>query len=339
MRHILLMLILCSIGCNRSEGPTAESPHDRLRELREPTGDLSAGLILEPREVNLGSLEIRSTPVNVDFVLKNETGRNVSINRIETSCGCTAASPAKGILSPGESTLISASVKIRELGPRGSRLRICSEDGMYSVSASIHWSGGSTVSVSPGSLEFGQIIRGTSKTAPVTITSPDGTSIDGWLLGVEVVPGRECSIRRLDEGDTSRISVTVSPNGTADEYRGTVKLICRQPVGEILVPIEWRTEDRVSLKPPGAFKSNVRPGAKWSQRFFLHSETAIMSIVAPEEYELVQEEIRPGLVSCKVSMQAPLSVGPFSIKVPIDVDFGADSRQELTFGVSGIVAP
>lgn len=41
-----------------------------------------------------------------DFIFKNETGKTLTINRVDTSCGCTASEVKKKVLKPQEDTVI-----------------------------------------------------------------------------------------------------------------------------------------------------------------------------------------------------------------------------------------
>ncbi|MFN9720868.1 MAG: DUF1573 domain-containing protein [Planctomycetota bacterium] len=327
------------VGCRPTAVPSDETILTKKSDRDLPVATPDEGLFLEPRQMDLGKIELHAAPVNVTFQLHNRTGKAVSISRIETTCGCTAAKPEKHVLASGESTMIAAAVKIRELGQKASRLRVETSDSVYSATGEIRWVGGSTVDVSPQSLSFGRLTCGTAKTLALSVTTPDRTAISDWLLNAEVVPSRECTIQRIDEGDRTKILVTVTPQNSPGDSRGSVRLTCRDPIGTILVPIDWVSQDEVSLEPKGAFRSKVIGGSSWKQKFLLRSEDPGVTIVSTGRYHLNQSVIKPGLISCELHVETPRDTGPFHIEVPIDLMLSDGRRKQCVFGMSGLVAP
>jgi len=80
------------------------------------------GQVVGPRisilstEYNFGDIK-QGTEVSHEFKITNSGGDSLRIIRIKSSCGCTAASPEKKILLPGESTSIK--VKFDTSGRQG----------------------------------------------------------------------------------------------------------------------------------------------------------------------------------------------------------------------------
>lgn len=60
-------------------------------------------LIGLPETQNIGTITM-DTKVTTTFLLQNVGGKPLKINKVEPSCGCTAATPDKTVLKPGETT-------------------------------------------------------------------------------------------------------------------------------------------------------------------------------------------------------------------------------------------
>jgi uncharacterized cupredoxin-like copper-binding protein len=77
---------------------------------------LQPKLVLQQDSFNFGDIKQGET-VSHTFVLSNSGGDLLKINNIQASCGCTAASPEKNELAPGESTNLT--VKFNSTGRQG----------------------------------------------------------------------------------------------------------------------------------------------------------------------------------------------------------------------------
>lgn len=65
----------------------------------------------------------------LDLILKNEGGAELRIQKVHTSCGCTAAQPEKMVLAPGESTPVHVVFDTKgKQGPVSSKVIVFSND-------------------------------------------------------------------------------------------------------------------------------------------------------------------------------------------------------------------
>ena len=68
-------------------------------------------------------------PVQYGFTIKNTGKSDLIIRKIKASCGCTTATPAKTVLKPGESTVISASFRTAGYsGRQGKTITVITND-------------------------------------------------------------------------------------------------------------------------------------------------------------------------------------------------------------------
>jgi len=73
--------------------------------LSAEVGSSAETQIADPNEWDFGQVKSGAI-LKHDFILKNETNDVIKINKIHSSCGCTASEAVKKSLLPGESTVI-----------------------------------------------------------------------------------------------------------------------------------------------------------------------------------------------------------------------------------------
>ncbi|SFC77247.1 protein of unknown function [Flexibacter flexilis DSM 6793] len=78
------------------------------RKLSEDEAAKSPKMIFNKKEHNFGDIKLGET-VNTEFVFTNKGGAPLQIFKTKASCGCTASSPEKTTLAPGESSNIKVS--------------------------------------------------------------------------------------------------------------------------------------------------------------------------------------------------------------------------------------
>jgi len=114
----------------------------------------------------------RGPTLTYPFRVKNNTKGPVNISSVSVSCGCTNAQALKTYLQPGEETVILAKMDTtRFSGPKTVTIfvkfdRPAAEEVRLWVTAN----GRSDVTISPEALTFGQIKRGATPEASVTVT-------------------------------------------------------------------------------------------------------------------------------------------------------------------------
>lgn len=64
---------------------------------------------------DFGSIE-QGTPQVAEFVVTNSGDEPLIITNVKSSCGCTAATHAKGPIAPGESTIVKATYNAKRVG-------------------------------------------------------------------------------------------------------------------------------------------------------------------------------------------------------------------------------
>jgi hypothetical protein len=68
---------------------------------------------IEPPQYDFGSVR-QDQKLVYDFLVKNTGTEDLTLLRIATSCGCTAALPAERVVPPGGSTTLSVTLETRK---------------------------------------------------------------------------------------------------------------------------------------------------------------------------------------------------------------------------------
>jgi len=209
-----------------------------------PPSPSNAPRIYSPEPVyDYGSVD-NMEMVEHDFVVKNIGEAPLELGRVKTSCGCTAAKPAKTVLAPGEETTIAAtlSLKGRE-GKRSTVITVPSNDP-ETPNFQLKFTGVAVaaIRVSPYSVNYGQVdgdtqvedqvltVQSTEADRSVTVTRVECTSPYFETSYEEVVAGKTYritmkNVRTLKEGpivgqvriwtdDPTRASFTVPIYGS-----------------------------------------------------------------------------------------------------------------------------
>jgi hypothetical protein len=114
----------------------------------------------------------RGKTLTHSFRIVNNTRSSVSISSVRVSCGCTSTSLATSHLKPGESTVLEASMDTtRFLGPRTVTIYVQFDRPHFEeVRLWVQANARNDFGVTPEALGFGQIKRGTSPSASVSVT-------------------------------------------------------------------------------------------------------------------------------------------------------------------------
>src|SRR3984893_8439479 len=117
-----------------------------------------------------------TTMVNHTFKLKNAGHSRLVINHVKTSCGCTAATPNKNTLAPGEETEITVGFDTRFQKGHQVRTITAFTNDPNTPQAIMTMQGivKQQVSATPSDVAFGKVKQGTEVTKEVLITDLTG---------------------------------------------------------------------------------------------------------------------------------------------------------------------
>ncbi len=250
-RHSLVLLAgLCWV----SPAAAASWADGMFRELSKDFGSVPRGPRLEH-----------------PFRLTNNTRSHVHISGVRTSCGCTTAYAVQTDLDPGQETAILAYMDTNRFsGVRTVTIYVSIDQPHHEeVRLWVQANSRDDVSVTPESLAYGQIKRGTSPSASVSITFLG----DGALQVTAVQCDSNYVQATLQQ--TSRNEIQVA-------YQLTAKLRADAPVGKwysdiwlkttnaatprVRVPLTVEIESALSISPAIVNLGPLKVGAHAERR-------------------------------------------------------------------------
>lgn len=87
-----------------------------------------ARIEVSPEVYDFGKVK-QQQKLDTEFVIKNAGSEDLTIGRISTSCGCTAALTAEKVVKPGKTTTLKVTLETREYeGPIERSVSIASND-------------------------------------------------------------------------------------------------------------------------------------------------------------------------------------------------------------------
>jgi hypothetical protein len=218
------------VGCDRSPDasggnrPAATGVQSSGADiLPSPTGP---SIRFASMEHDFGSLWVGQEE-SCEFEFSNTGTERLVINKITTTCGCTAAQPSRTELEPGETSVIRATFKPTTSGRQTKHVMVVSNDvttptARLAVSAMCK----DVVTCSPQLVEFGEVRLGTSHTRMVMVSAldprmvVDDVKVAGWGFDVRALERQEA------EGPW-QLEVTLNDTASWGMAYSSVSVTCR----------------------------------------------------------------------------------------------------------------
>jgi len=271
------------------------------------------------------------------FRVANTTGSPVVIANVRVSCGCTTAQALKNYLAPGEETAILARMDTtRFVGPRAVTVFVTfSEPGYDEVRLTVQAFGRDDFRVTPDTLSFGQLKRGSKDAATATV------SFYG-IPGAQVVAVRsESNYIQTGAREVRRVNGEVA-------YELTARLRGDLPVGkwytdvwvqtnipsmpQVRVPLTVEIESPLSASPEVVTLGELKAGAEAERRvivrgvkpFKITKVDGLDDAVSVKENAPGTKEVHVLTVKFKADR-----AGDLNRTLKIHTDIGAEGDLEL----------
>ena len=182
-------------------------------------GTWGDGLFVELNK-DFGSVP-RGPTLTHHFSVKNNTKNAVNISNVRVSCGCVSATALKGTLQPGEETSIEAKMDTtRFTGSKTVTIFVQFDQPNFDeVRLWVQANGRNDFALTPDTLAFGQVRRGTASSSTVKVKFYGNT--DAKILSIK--------------SESNYVQPTFKESKRADsevEYVLTAKLRADTPVGK-----------------------------------------------------------------------------------------------------------
>jgi hypothetical protein len=242
----------------------------------------------------------RGQTLKHSFRIVNRTGSRVHVAGVRVSCGCTTAKALQKDLEPGAESAILAQMDSRRFsGKKTVTIYVRFDypqwdEARLSVTANSR----EDITVSPESLSFGRIQRGSSPTATATVALRGHRH---WqLLGTEcdsayVETKTEEQVRETD-GVRYLVRARVRPDLPVGEWHTDVWLTMKNPTTmHIRVPLTVEIEPALSVSPLVAEFGEVGVGDEVERKVVVRSAKAFrITGVGPADRTVRCHDNQPG---------------------------------------------
>lgn len=342
----LLALLLACLGC---DGPVTTEPVAVAQTAPEvvptmpPEGSPPRIVFHEP-VYDFGQVE-QGEQVTHLFRFTNQGGRDLRIESVKTSCGCTAAVISANVIPPGQEGTISATFDTtRFAGEKAKSVSVYSNDPIQPVTT-LTLQGEITVEVvvDPPQLYLGRLRRGEAMTRTVEVLHDADKPIS--ITRIENTSGL-ITVRSEDvekEGQKGKkLLVTVGrdvPLGRLNDQIIVTTTSQKRP--SITIPVFGSIEGEVVVTPPQVSFGVVRKGEGKAQEVSIKNRAAkpVRVLRVQSSTEDVSAELAPVKegVEYRVILTAKGESKPGRIQGEVQVFTDHPEEKVLTIPLYGMV--
>jgi hypothetical protein len=210
------------------------------------------------------------------FRLVNNTANTVTISGIRVSCGCTSAYAITGTLQPGEATAVVATMDTnRFIGSKAVTIYVTfGQPSFDEVRLLVQAYGRSDFAVTPDTLAFGQIRRGSGQAATTTIVFY-GTS-EARITEIKpessYIKPEFKEIRRQNGEVAYEVSARLRKDIPPGKWFADVWVKTNNPsLPQLRVPLTVEVEATLSAAPEAIAVGEVKAGSETEQRVILRA--------------------------------------------------------------------
>ncbi len=206
------------------------------------------------------------------YRLTNNTGQTVRITSVRVSCGCTSATALQGVLAPGQSSAVLAQMDTtRFIGPKTVTIYVQFDQPQWAeVHLSISANSRTDVAVTPDTLAFGPVSRGTGPSRATTVTFSGGTQLVSVAAESNYVQLAAKAVRNTGFDVAYEVTATLRPDTPVGKWYTDVWLNTNNPSAPRLrVPLTVDIEPALNLSPAAAAFGSVTMGGEAERRVIL----------------------------------------------------------------------
>jgi len=270
------------------------------------------------------------------YRLTNTTGQTVRITSVRVSCGCTSATALQGTLAAGQSTVVMAQMDTtRFVGPKTVTIYVQFDQPRWEeVRLSISANSRTDIGVTPDSLAFGQVPRGTGPARSTTVTFSGGTQLVSVAAESNYVTLAAKPVRNSGYDVAYEVTATLRPDTPVGKWYTDVWLNTNNAGSpRIRVPLTVDVEPALNLSPATAAFGSVVMGNAAERRVILRGPQPfkITDVKGGDDQVTVNtgdaKEARPvHVLTVKVKAAG---AGDLSRTLTIVTDLPGDSTAEL----------
>src|SRR5262249_37154446 len=197
------------------------------------------------------------------FRFKNDSGETLHIGNVRVSCGCTSAKAAKSSVAPNEESAILAQMDTTRFhGNKSVTIYVTFDQPRWSeASLVVHADGRDDVAMSPESIDFGQVNRGSPAVAKteITIQDPQMAIRRGGSEGT-YVQARYREVDRGARGVVYEVQAELKPNTPPGQWYTELVVNTNSRGTTLRIPVNVEVQPALQVAPRVASLGEVKEG-------------------------------------------------------------------------------
>jgi hypothetical protein len=279
------------------------------------------------------------------FRLVNKTSKPIHIAGVRVSCGCTTAQVLKPSLSPGEETVILARMDTtRFTGVKTVTIHVQFDRPSFDeVRLWVQAIARDDFNLTPDTLAFGQVKRGSSPVVSATLTFQ--SSVSTQILDVRsetnyIQPGLKEVSRQANQA-TYQLSARLRGDAPVGKWFTDIWLKTNNPsIPQIRIPVTVEIESSLSISPEAVVIGTVKAAAESERRVIVRGVKPFKIIgIDGTDKELSVEDSNPDEKKIHVLTVKLKPARSGEVKRTVRVYTDLPEESEIDFRVSAQVMP
>lgn len=302
-----------------------------------------ADAVFDELKKDFGSVP-RGPTLTHHFRITNSTKQSLAIASVRVSCGCVTAVAAKGLLSPGESTILTAHMDTtRFIGPRTVTIFVqFSSPAFEEVRLWVQANSRNDFHLTPDTLAFGSVKRGTTPNSSVTLTFHGNREARITRARPEsnYVQPVVVETRRLDHEVVYTITTKLRADTPVGKWFTDLWLETNVPgLAQVRVPLTVEVESPLTISPPLLVLGGVKAGSESEKKVIVRGVAPfrIMAVKGTGAEVTVRHDAERREVHVLTIKARPTKEGKLARSLQVVTDLKGDNV--IDFRVDGDVLP
>jgi hypothetical protein len=286
----------------------------------------------------------RGPALTHSFRIVNKTQNVITITNVRVSCGCTTAHALKTTLNPGEETAIQTRMDTtRFSGPRTFTVFVQFGPIFDEVRLWLMANSRSDINLTPESLSFGQVKRGSTPSMSLRLTfygNPEAQITEARPESNYVLPSIK-EISRQPVEVVYELTVQLRSDTPVGRWFTDVWLKTNLPgVPQVRVPLTVEIESLLTVSPSLVSLGEVKVGSTTQRRIVVRGAKPFRITSIQGMSEDLEVKFQAGIsqeIHILTVIAHPRKAGPFNRQVGVITDLPQDNQIE--FNVQATITP
>jgi hypothetical protein len=309
---------LMAVGLAAGSAPAAQWPQGMFEDLSWDFGAVTRG-----------------PAVMHAFRFKNSSAETLHIGNVRVSCGCTSAQAEKSSLRPQEESAILARMDTTRFhGNKSVTIYVTFDEPRYAeLSLLVRADGRDDVALSPETIDFSRVVRGSPAVAATEITIRDpNLAIDRVRSEGSYVRARYREVNRSDRGIVYEVVAELKPSTPPGQWYTELVISTNVRGTTFRIPVNVDVQPSLQVAPRVASLGEVKEGGEVERRIIIKGAKPFkITHVEGTDRQLTVEEASqaPKAVHVLTLRFKPSKAGRIAKTVRITTDLKEDSQIEF----------